>query len=238
MGIHIIDSVLVPEGKLDNLECASTQPSNPTYECVYLGIARSAGQYLTGPTHTCLCTTGGHWVQCRPNTPERQTIQQFVLDSNEFTTLEAAVIQADLVGVLDGDGPFTLLAPTDDAFADLPTELVDYLLDDANRDVLGQVLKYHVVAGTSIDSDADIPEGTINVDTVQGGNDQITATKKCFSTLQVQAGKPKCDRYSLVLDGDSDVIVTDVHASNGIIHIINKVLVPPSLRSAVADLLE
>merc|ERR1712107_409423 len=100
----------------------------------------------------------------------------------------------------------------------------------------GQVLKYHVTSG-EINSKTDVPEGTVSVDTVQGGNDQIVATKKCFSTLGVQAGKPECVNYSIKLDDASDVIVKDVHASNGVIHIINKVLIPPSLRSAVADLL-
>jgi len=237
--IHIIDTVLVPDGRLDDLQCASTQPIHPTPpnpidECEFLGVSRTAGQYLTGPTHICMCQTGGDWIECRPNNDARTTIEQFVLSSPEFATLEAAVVQADLVGVLDGDGPFTLFAPTDDAFEDVPPELLAFLLDDANKDVLAQVLKYHITSG-SINS-RDIPEGTLDVATVQGGSDEISATKKCFTTLVVEAGVPECTTYSLKLDGGSDVIVKDIHASNGIIHVINQVLVPESLRPAVANI--
>lgn len=158
------------------------------------------------------------------------------MDTDNFSTLETAVIQADLVGVLEGSGPFTLFAPTDAAFADVPTAVMNFLLDDDNKDVLGQVLKYHVTAG-EINS-KDLPEGTLkNVDTVQGGNDQLTATKTCYTTMQIASGRPNCDTYSVTLDETSNAIVTDIQASNGIIHIINKVMIPPSLRAAVAGLL-
>jgi len=242
--VHVINQVLVPP-RIDVTAfldaCtggSSSSSSDDRDECTYLGVARSAGQYLTGPTHTCLCTTGGHWVQCRTNTQAdtRKTIQQFVLDTDNLSTLETAVIQADLVGVLEGSGPFTLFAPTDAAFADVPTAVMNFLLDDDNKDVLGQVLKYHVTSG-EINS-KDLPEGTLkNVDTVQGGNDQLTATKTCYTTMQIASGRPNCDTYSVTLDETSNAIVTDIQASNGIIHIINKVMIPPSLRAAVAGLL-
>ena len=285
--VHVINQVLVPP-RIDVTAfldaCtggSSSSSSDDRDECTYLGVARSAGQYLTGPTHTCLCTTGGtygiptliilinfvltpiivllifvltvflllhinfslvsftgHWVQCRTNNQAdtRKTIQQFVLDTDNFSTLETAVIQADLVGVLEGSGPFTLFAPTDAAFADVPTAVLNFLLDDDNKDVLGQVLKYHVTSG-EINS-KDLPEGTLkNVDTVQGGNDQLTATKTCYTTMQIATGRSNCDTYSVTLDETSNAIVTDIQASNGIIHIINKVMIPPSLRAAVAGLL-
>lgn len=236
--IHVLDSVLVPEGRLDDLVCSGEEPSESEDEeiCTYLGVSRTVGEYLTGPTHTCLCTNGGHWIQCRPNVEARKSIQQFVLDSDDFTTLEAAVVQAGLVGVLDGDGPFTLFAPTDEAFADVPDALLNFLLQDSNKDVLGQVLKYHVTGGQVFS--ADIPEGTTNVATVQGGTDEILVTKNCYTTLEVEAGVPGCHRYSVTLDNGSNVIVTDIEASNGIIHVIDKVLVPPSLRDPVAEILK
>merc|ERR1712028_251949 len=134
--VHVINQVLVPPridvtAFLDACTGGGSRgrssSSDDRDECTYLGVARSAGQYLTGPTHTCLCTTGGHWVQCRTNTQAdtRKTIQQFVLDTDNFSTLETAVIQADLVGVLEGSGPFTLFAPTDAAFADVPTAVMN-----------------------------------------------------------------------------------------------------------------
>merc|ERR1711865_218374 len=94
--VHVINQVLVPP-RIDVTAfldaCTgggSSSSSDDRDECTYLGVARSAGQYLTGPTHTCLCTTGGHWVQCRtnPQADTRKTIQQFVLDTDNFSTLE------------------------------------------------------------------------------------------------------------------------------------------------------
>lgn len=188
---------------------------------------------MSGESHTCLCAPGGDWIECKRNT--LRSIEGFVLGSDKFTTLEAAVVQAGLVGVLDGDGPFTLFAPTDAAFADVPAELLTFLLDDANKAVLGQVLQYHVLSG-SVDAD-DIPKGTTNnIATLLGASDFIVTERTCYSSLKVEAGTAPCDEYSLLLNDNSDVIVTDIETSNGVIHVINKVLIPPSLREAVAGI--
>jgi len=241
--IHVIDAVLVPPS-IDVaafLETCGNDEPEPIVvdECTYLGVSRSAGQYLTGPSHTCLCQSGGHWIECKTNSPEDllQSIEEFVLMSNEFTTLEAAVVQAGLVGVLDGDGPYTLFAPTDAAFADVPTAVLDFLLDDANKDVLGKVLAYHVLSG-SVDSN-DVPVGTTdNIETLLGGSEVIVAKKTCFSSIKVEAGTPPCDDYSLLLNGNSNVIVTDIETANGVVHVIDTVLIPPSLVEAVANIVE
>mmetsp|Transcript_24874 Transcript_24874/g.28792 ORF Transcript_24874/g.28792 Transcript_24874/m.28792 type:complete len:420 (+) Transcript_24874:191-1450(+) len=256
--IHIIDAVLVPPGtdvaaflqtcSYGNGNGSSHSVQPPTHSstnndsCVYLGVQRSAGQSLVGPTHTCVCTYGGAWTHCRTNQDmggtSLKTIEQFVLDSPHFTTLKAAIVQADLVGVL-GDsttGPFTLFAPTDTAFADVPPAVVNYLFDDANQATLGAVLSYHITQG-SIPAD-DIPEGSMTqVDTLLGNNDQIIVSKTCYSATAIEAGQEACgDNYSLLLDSTSNVIATDIQTSNGIIHVITKVLIPPSLRDAVAGL--
>jgi len=256
--IHIIDAVLVPPGTdvaaflqtcsygNGNGSSHSVQPPTHTStnndSCVYLGVQRSAGQSLVGPTHTCVCTYGGAWTHCRTNQDmggtSLKTIEQFVLDSPHFTTLKAAIVQADLVGVL-GDsttGPFTLFAPTDTAFADVPPAVVNYLFDDANQATLGGVLSYHITQG-SIQAD-DIPEGSMTqVDTLLGNNDQIVVSKTCYSATAIEAGQEACgDNYSLLLDSTSNVIATDIQTSNGIIHVITKVLIPLSLRDAVAGL--
>merc|ERR1712238_263886 len=235
--IHIIDAVLVPpridvdaflqtcpgngdDGSSDavppppNHSTTTTNINNDS--CVYLGMQRSAGQTLVGPTHTCVCTIGGAWTQCRTNQEmggtSLKTIEQVVLDSPDFTTLTAAIVQADLVGVL-GDpttGPFTLFAPTDTAFDEVPPAVLQYLLEDANQATLGEVLSYHVTRGRI--PAAAIPEGSMTtVDTLLGNNDQIMVSKTCYSA-------------------------TDIQTSNGIIHVITKVLIPPSLRDAVAGL--
>jgi uncharacterized surface protein with fasciclin (FAS1) repeats len=123
-----------------------------------------------------------------------------------FSTLVAAVGAAGLVETLQGPGPFTVFAPTNDAFAALPAGLVDALLLPENKDALTQILTYHVVSGKVLA--ADVVAG--DVPTVQGTNITITTDGgvKIF---------------------DANVIQTDVMASNGVIHVIDQVLVPDGL---------
>jgi uncharacterized surface protein with fasciclin (FAS1) repeats len=123
-----------------------------------------------------------------------------------FSTLVAAVSAAGLVETLQGPGPFTVFAPTNDAFAALPAGLVDALLLPENKDALVQILTYHVVPGRVLA--ADVTAG--DVPTVQGTNLTITTDGgvKVF---------------------DANVIQTDVLASNGVIHVIDQVLVPDGL---------
>ncbi len=124
----------------------------------------------------------------------------------DFTTLVAAIGAAGLVETLQGPGPFTVFAPTNEAFAALPAGLVDALLLPENKDALVQILTYHVVAGKVMA--ADVVAG--DVPTVQGTNLTITTDGgvKVF---------------------DANVIQTDVVASNGVIHVIDQVLVPDGL---------
>ena len=120
-----------------------------------------------------------------------------------FSTLVAAVAAAGLVETLQGPGPFTVFAPTNDAFAALPAGLVDALLLPENKDALTQILTYHVVSGQVMA--ADVVAG--DVPTVQGTNLTITTDGgvKIF---------------------DANVVQTDVMASNGVIPVIDQVLVP------------
>lgn len=121
----------------------------------------------------------------------------------DFSTLVAAVSAAGLVETLQGAGPFTVFAPTNDAFAALPEGLVDALLLPENKDTLVKILTYHVVPGKVMA--ADVTAG--DVATVEGGNLTITTDGgvKIF---------------------DANVIATDVEATNGVIHVIDQVLVP------------
>ncbi len=123
-----------------------------------------------------------------------------------FSTLVAAVGAAGLVETLQGAGPFTVFAPTNDAFAALPAGLVDALLLPENKDALTQILTYHVVSGKVLA--ADVVAG--DVPTVQGTNITITTDGgvKIF---------------------DANVVQTDVMATNGVIHVIDQVLVPDGL---------
>ncbi|HSP23712.1 MAG TPA: fasciclin domain-containing protein [Saliniramus sp.] len=125
--------------------------------------------------------------------------------AGSFNTLVAAVQAADLVDTLKGEGPFTVFAPTDEAFAALPAGTVDNLLLPENKDQLVAVLTYHVIPGRVMS--ADIAGQTLSVETVQGGELEIDAT-------------------SGVMINDATVVTADVEASNGVIHVIDTVLLP------------
>ncbi|MBM4362251.1 MAG: fasciclin domain-containing protein [Deltaproteobacteria bacterium] len=126
--------------------------------------------------------------------------------AGSFETLVAAVTAADLVETLQGPGPFTVFAPTDDAFAALPAGTVDDLLKPENKAQLTAVLTYHVVAGKV--TAADVVKLS-DAKTVQGANVEI-------ATMD---GK--------VMINDATVVTADVMAKNGVIHVIDKVLLPP-----------
>jgi len=126
--------------------------------------------------------------------------------SNEqFKTLVAAVQAAGLVDTLKGDGPYTVFAPTDEAFAKLPAGTVDDLLKPENKDQLVAVLTYHVVPGKVMSSD--IAGKKAEVATVQG------------STLSV-------DATNGVKVDNATVIMADIETSNGVIHVIDTVVIP------------
>jgi uncharacterized surface protein with fasciclin (FAS1) repeats len=124
--------------------------------------------------------------------------------AGNFTTLAAAVEAAGLVDTLKGEGPFTVFAPTDAAFAALPAGTVDNLLLPENKDQLVAVLTYHVVPGKVMSTD--LTEGMV-AKTVQGGDVTITLD-----------GGPKVN--GAVISGP------DIEASNGVIHVIDSVILP------------
>jgi uncharacterized surface protein with fasciclin (FAS1) repeats len=124
----------------------------------------------------------------------------------DFSTLVTAVGAAGLVETLQGPGPFTVFAPTNAAFAALPAGILDKLLLPENKDVLAQILTYHVVSGQVMA--ADVVAG--DVPSVQG--EPITITTD---------GGVKVN--------NANVTATDVAASNGVIHVIDAVILPPSL---------
>ncbi|GGB71663.1 osteoblast specific factor 2-related protein [Glycocaulis alkaliphilus] len=127
--------------------------------------------------------------------------------ADDFNTLVAAVQAADLVDALKGEGPFTVFAPTDMAFADLPEGTVDTLLMPENQAQLQAVLTYHVVPG-SYTSDS-VGPGSYDLETLQG------------STVNVVVGEDG----SVTVDG-ANVITADIEASNGVIHVIDAVILP------------
>lgn len=135
-------------------------------------------------------------------------IVQVATDSG-FDTLVAAVQAAGLVETLQGPGPFTVFAPTDEAFAALPDGTLDSLLEPANQETLAAILTYHVVAG---EVTAEQVVNLTTATTVQGEDIAITVVDG-----------------TVFLNG-VEVTATDIEASNGIIHIIDGVLLPPSVQ--------
>jgi uncharacterized surface protein with fasciclin (FAS1) repeats len=137
------------------------------------------------------------------------TIVDVASSTEGFSTLAAAVSAAGLVDTLNGEGPFTVFAPTDDAFAALPAGVLDALLLPENKDVLTQILTYHVVPGQVMA--ADVTDG--DVATVEGQS----------VTLSTADG---------VTVNGAKVIQADVVTSNGVIHAIDAVLLPPGVDPA------
>ena len=138
---------------------------------------------------------------------EKNTIVDIAVADGRFTTLVAALGAAGLVETLSGEGPFTVFAPTDDAFAALPAGTVDSLLLPENKQKLTDILLYHVVSGKVMAADV---VTLTSAPTVLGKDVTIT----------VKDGK-------VFLNDTVQVIITDIEASNGVIHVIDAVLLPP-----------
>ncbi|WP_372604135.1 fasciclin domain-containing protein [Actibacterium sp.] len=128
--------------------------------------------------------------------------------AGSFTTLVAAVQAAGLVDTLKGEGPFTVFAPTDDAFAALPEGTVDMLLKPENKDMLVSVLTYHVVPGKVMSGDL--------------SHNMMAATVQGSEITVMTEGKVMVD--------NAHVVTADIGASNGVIHVIDAVLMPPSMK--------
>ena len=135
---------------------------------------------------------------------EKKDIVDTAVAAGSFKTLVAAVKAAGLVDTLKGAGPFTVFAPTDEAFAKLPAGTVEELLKPENKKKLTDILTYHVLAGKVMAADAK----TMEAKTVQGSS----------AMVKVADGKVTIDK--------ANVVKTDIEASNGVIHVIDSVIMP------------
>ncbi|UCF68098.1 MAG: fasciclin domain-containing protein [Acidobacteriota bacterium] len=149
-----------------------------------------------------LAAAGSGYAPSKAYSSDVQDLVDFAASAEDFSTLVTAVKSAGLVETLKGDGPFTIFAPTNEAFAQLPAGTLDQLL--ADKDALTRVLTYHVVPGRVLAKDV------INV---------TEAPTVLGKTLPV-------DSSSGVKVGGANVIKTDLIASNGVIHVIDAVLLP------------
>ena len=147
----------------------------------------------------------------------QKTIVDVAVGSKDHTTLVAAVKAADLVATLQSAGPFTVFAPVNAAFGKLPAGTVDYLLKPENKATLAKVLTYHVVAG-SFNAAAVVKAitdggGKVTLKTVSGGN-LVASIKEGKVILTDERG------------GVATVVATDLAASNGLIHVLDAVVLP------------
>lgn len=157
----------------------------------------------SGEAGAAACTCGEG--KCAACDAKKKDIVDVAAGNDQFSTLVAAVKAAGLVDALKGDGPLTVFAPTNDAFAKLPAGTVESLLEPGNKDQLVKILTYHVVAGKVT------AEQVVELDsaeTLQGSEVSIA----------VEDGTVKVN--------DSKVVKTDIMAKNGVIHVIDTVLMP------------
>jgi uncharacterized surface protein with fasciclin (FAS1) repeats len=143
-----------------------------------------------------------------PPAPDEGDIIAVATAAGSFNTLAAALEAANLVETLQGEGPFTVFAPTDEAFAALPDGLVDALLLPENVDVLTDILLFHVIAGSEITSGMVAPG---DVEMANGG----------LATIVIEDG--------IITIAGAEIVGVDVEASNGVIHVLDAVMVPANI---------
>ena len=192
--LTIEGGVTVNDAKVTSADVAASNGVIHVIDKVLIPSSVDVAALLAAPTTTA------------PTPAPSGTIVDIATANGSFTTLVAAVNAAGLGETLSGAGPFTVFAPTDDAFKALPAGVVDALLKPENKATLAKILSYHVVAGKVVA--ADIKAG--EVPTVEGG------TVK----LATEGG---------VTVNDAKVVTADVIASNGVIHVIDKVLIPSGI---------
>ncbi len=164
---------------------------------------------VAGALVLAACGDDGNDTADAPERPS-EDIVEVASTTDGFATLVSAVGAAGLVETLQGDGPFTVFAPTDDAFAALPDGLLDSLLEPENEETLQRILTYHVVGAEVLA--ADVEAGS--VETVEGNTIEITTDDG-------------------VMVNDANVVQTDVLASNGVIHVIDAVILPPDIAASL-----
>ena len=175
-----------------------------------------AGASTAPPVESTTFTTEAPMTTEATMTTDAMTTDADIVDTaiaaGDFTTLVAAIQAAGLEETLRGEGPFTVFAPTDDAFAALPAGTVDTLLENPTGD-LADILTYHVVAGAVPAADVVGLDGQA-VTTVNGATFTVNVAADGSVSLTDAAGN------------DVTVVTTDIEASNGIIHVIDAVLMP------------
>ncbi len=174
----------------------------------------SAGAAQCGGSSACSSHRDGDMMTANTSSTilaslqhSEKNIVETAVAAGSFNTLAAALKAAGLVDVLSGEGPFTVFAPTDEAFSKLPAGTVESLLKPENKDKLISVLTYHVVAG-------EVPASKV-------------VNLKGATTVNGQRADIKVKDGTVMVDG-AKVVTTDIEASNGVIHVIDSVILPES----------
>jgi len=153
------------------------------------------------------------------NLTAQGTIVDVAVNNKDFSTLVTALKAADLVGALQGDGPFTVFAPTNDAFGKLDSKTLNSLLEVENKKALANILTYHVVSGKLAASDV--------VAALKKGNGSVDLTALNGQVINVMQKDGKI--WLKDSNGNySEIVATDVMGSNGVIHVISSVVMPKS----------
>ena len=163
-----------------------------------LTAALSLGALANSDNKTCSSS------KTAASIPGEKSIIETAVAAGKFNTLAAALEAGELLGALSGEGPFTVFAPTDDAFAALPKGTLESLLKPENKDQLIAILTYHVVPGKVMSTDL---------------QDDMTAAT-------VQGGEIMIDLDNGVMINNASVVKADIEAENGVIHVIDKVILP------------
>lgn len=174
-------------------------------KCIFSALLLVAGLLIAFPTQSFAQNTSD------------KTVVEIAAGNDDFSTLVTAVKAADLAGTLSGDGPFTVFAPTNAAFDALPDGLIEALVKPKNKKVLQQILSYHVVPGKLMAKDV--------VAGIQSNNGKLSATTVAGSSFDVMSemGKVKIkDAQGNV----ANVTSTDIAGSNGVVHVIDRILLP------------
>jgi len=151
------------------------------------------------------------------NLTAQETIVDVAIGNEDFSTLVSALEAADLVSALQEEGPFTVFAPTNDAFAKLDEETLNSLLEEENKKALANILTYHVISGniTASDVAAALKKGNGTVELTSLNGQVLTVIEKDGKIWL----KDSNGNYS-------EITATDVKGSNGVIHVINTVVMP------------
>lgn len=151
------------------------------------------------------------------NKTSTNTIADVAISNKDFSTLVTALQAADLVGALQGDGPLTVFAPTNDAFAKIDSKVLNSLLEEENKNTLANILTYHVIAGKLAATDV--------VTALEKGNGSVVLTALNGEAITVMQKDGKIWLKD-TNDNYSEITATDVMADNGVIHVINTVVMP------------